>query len=446
MNRSSFPRVVLCLLAACCPPSSGNPSPCQSSNGFDVGPAPATQLSFDVDCTFGGPSYTSTNRGEFTLPLTDCVQLAWSFVLADGSQFTVAPEEISPSVTMRYSPYSASEGAPYSGVGPEVALNLLAPNVELSDGSSPDLSVEIPMALYDAGASVPAWNDTNDGDVFPDGGLSCYFQNRCANVGLLATGPSYSASVPITDVTAGELAITAAGALDNTRIALHSGSLTLAPPDTSDEQVCSDGEIHYPSSWRPGSVPATGGTTGGCSGSGTSGGGGAPDAGPTPWNSIDGGTSIQGSLAFPLRFAGEATNGQGLAIVLASTDLSAVCPADGGLPFTLPGIAIEASGSGTFSLPSETADIYLSSEVVGVAGAATDYLTDVASGTLTLSATAEGATGTFQGIFAARALPGDGGYFPGGTISGTFDAPFCTGGGLLIDVSGANGANGSNGC
>lgn len=193
---------------------------------------------------------------------------------------------------------------------------------------------------------------------------------------------------------------------------------------------------------------------------------GLPTPGPTEWNNDDGGTTVSGDFAAPIRFAGTVlANGPNdlsqLRVLLSSVDLSWECGRDGGgvvLPTTPGGrsflMVVETDdGSdvrpGVYPFPSwdgGRAMLAMMTDSPLRDGGLASFLTG-GTGELTLSrVSAAQVAGTFRAQFRSLNTP-NGFFFDGGTIEGAFGARFCTtGAGIGLVGSGVDGENGIDGC
>ncbi len=171
------------------------------------------------------------------------------------------------------------------------------------------------------------------------------------------------------------------------------------------------------------------------------------------WNSLDGGSALSGSLAVPLRFTGQLIRvspglDDMLMIILSGQDLSTQCGQPKRQAFDLewPSVVINVlmsdggiAAPGTYRQGSEDGGDVLTSiellqQVDSPSGLQTLFWAGASAGSLTLTQVdASGVTGSFQAEFAS---------FDGGSIVGTFSAPFCARAEVHLDFSGANGTPG----
>lgn len=189
------------------------------------------------------------------------------------------------------------------------------------------------------------------------------------------------------------------------------------------------------------------------------------DAGPQPtiWNRVDAGSTVSGSLSFPLRFVGfvqgsfgKAPSGPAdmsrIAIVFSSEDQSSSCTEAGNLHLLTPdfggGQVVLTVGStdggdvraATYGLPPDGGEFeafgFIGTSILNPSGERHGIFKGGSEGTVQVTAiTAESVTGTFQLSFPpdliATAYDEDSGVvsgyvWDGGTVSGVFVAPFCT--------------------
>jgi hypothetical protein len=266
MRRPAGTALVIAVVAGCSsssnPPTDGGVCQSPTDGGASIGVSPAKTLSFDVDCTLAEPDTSLDDGGVAALALGDCASLSWSFKLVDGTQVSLSgANQIAASANIGYLPYSGAYAPPYNqGVGAQLALNLEATGVQLSDGTHPYLSVLIPETLFTStGVELFVDGGLQSGtdavavgsiDLSSDLGSTCWYQDTCANLTLEVYGADDLGPYPyvLGGVANGqELTVKAPGQTPGSELAVSASSLNLLAPlgDGGNQAVCSDGKIHY---------------------------------------------------------------------------------------------------------------------------------------------------------------------------------------------------------
>jgi hypothetical protein len=208
-----------------------------SDSTYVTGTEPASTVSLSLDCTFHGGSSTG-DGGPGTLTNCNVLYMELDFVGGQvaaydgGSAFQTLPDG-------GLSVNSGFQPAPVDGgdTQPQFLIPLPAAAPALDDGSLPSVQIQVPYSL-----AAPSILNVDDGDVT----TGCWAQGQCAGLSV-TTAPSSTSSggYSLGTISGGNLTIVNIGVSDGSQVTLSASGVTLNPPASSTEAVCSDGKIHY---------------------------------------------------------------------------------------------------------------------------------------------------------------------------------------------------------